>query len=166
MTEQASRLTAAGLAACMLGFVLCPFPFLVIALRGDLQYGVRAALVVSSFVLGAAVLLIRFLRRPPQGARDQRAWLIELPCWAAVTYSLLVLSAVNLARGLERWGSASLFFLCLSSVFLPIVLLRSTEIEHRLTRWPHKLRLGALLTVLSLTILVAWQYLATPTQFI
>jgi hypothetical protein len=79
---------------------------------------------------------------------------------------LLFISEMNLMRGVQRWGAVSLMFLTASVVCLPLVWLRHTALEQRLTRLPRIVVLSTLFVVLILSGLMALAYCNAPTRFI
>lgn len=161
-----SRISAAALASCVLGFVLSPAPFIVLAARAELPL-MASSIVASAFALSAGFLFTRLLSRPtsePTGGTAIR--LIELGSWATVTSVLVFISNMNLLRGIERFGAASVFFLSASTVCFPLVWVRRTAIEQRITRLPRALVVSALCTALGLSGGMALVYMTTPAQFL
>jgi hypothetical protein len=92
--------------------------------------------------------------------------LIELASWATVTSLLLFISQMHLMRGIERWGAVSLVFLSASALCFPLVWLRHTAVEQRLTRLPRAVVVLAVCAVLALSGIVLFVYVTTPTRFL
>jgi hypothetical protein len=167
MTLRNHRLLPAGLSACVLGLVLCPAPYIVIATRAELRPDVGPWLRVASYLVAAVILLIRYLHAPSlRPASNARAWAIEVPCWIVVGVFLDSVSRIHLMTGLQRWGAASMLFLAASLLALPVVWLHRTSLEQRLAVWPRVSTILALAALIVLAALAMSYYLATPAQFI
>jgi len=165
MTQRTRSLPVTALTACILGLVLCPTPYLLAA-RSELSLAAFATL-VPPFVLSVGILLLRFLGKPSSETTGGVAMrLLELASWTVVVSFLLFISQVRLLRGIERWGVACTFFLSASLVCLPLVWVRHTALEQRLTRLPRVVIVSALCAVLVLSGLMLFAYLTTPTRFI
>ena len=92
--------------------------------------------------------------------------MLEGAAWiAVVTFSFFVSSA-NLMRGSERFGFTSTAFLVAAVVWLPIVFLRRTALERRLTHLPKAVAISALLLVVGAASAAAIFHLMTPPAFI
>jgi len=166
MTQTSHRLPAATLAACSLGTVLCPAPFIVLGARDELLP--TTSLIVSSvFMLSAGFLLARLVgSKFRQPAHRAVLGMIEVASWVTVAALLLFVSQIHLLRGLARWGSVSMFFLVASAICFPLVWTRPTAIEHRLARLPRALVVVALFAVLALSGITLYLFLTTPARFI
>ena|GEM_PF-3071856 len=134
------------LAACIFGFVLSPLPFLALAARAELQ-PTASALLTTAVAASAAFLLTRLLNRP---SATLVLRLLELASWATITALLVILSQMHLMRGIERWGTVSLFFLIASALSLPLTWKRPTTIEQQLERLPQAAVMATLCAVLAL----------------
>ena len=166
MTHPSRRLPATALAACMLGYVASPIPFLALAARAELP-PLTAAILATTFALSAGLLLMRLLAKPPADRTSGvTVRMIELASWATVTSILLFISGMHLMRGIERWGSVSLVFLSASALCFPIVWVRHTALEQRLTRLPPAVIVAALCTLLLVTGATLCAYLTTPAKFL
>jgi len=164
MNPRSRSLPVTLLAACVLGLVLCPVPFAVLAARAELTPLALAATGLP-FALGATVLLRRFLRKPSAEATARGA-MVELSSWVVVVSFLLFISQMHLLRGVQRWGAVSMVFLSASACCMPFVWLRPTALEQRLARLPRALIVMALCGVLLLSGSLLVLYLTTPTRFI
>lgn len=166
MTQLQRRLPATALAACMLGFVVSPLPFLALAARADLQ-PLAAATLTAVFVLSAGLLLVRLLSKPPtKPSNGIVIRLFELASWMAVTSILMFISGMHLMRGIERWGAVSLVFLSAAALCFPLLWVRRTAVEQRIASLPFVLVLSALCTVLALSGAMLFAYLTSPARFL
>jgi hypothetical protein len=85
--------------------------------------------------------------------------------WVAVVAFLILASGINLLVGVARAGVVADSFLLLTLLTLPVVILRRTPVEARLTRLPRAHVTIAVTAVLVIACLVAMIDLATPTRF-
>jgi hypothetical protein len=166
MTPALQRLPVTALAACVLGIVLCPVPYALLAARAEFT-SFALPTTALPFAIGAAVLFRRLLRKPQVVATRSRAmqW-VELASWVTVVSFLFFISQIHLLRGVQRWGAVSAVFLSASVCCLPLVWLRPTVIEQRLAVLPRALILTALCGILAVSGILLLMYLSTPTQFI
>jgi hypothetical protein len=170
MTPQRSEapranLPSAGLAACVLGLVLCPFAYIAIgALR---RFAPAFALVtLPPLVASAAYLLFRFLSKPAQSPSRALHVFAEVVSWVLIVAFLVLVSEFTLVTTFERIGFTAALFLVATLVSLPYVLLRKTALQERLKRLPHTTATLVLLTVLLLAAAVTVVYLLQPPAFI
>lgn len=161
MTQVSRRLPATGLAACLLGFVFCPVPFVVLAARAELQ-PIAAAVIAAAFVLRAGFLPARLLGKTRSGTSMRL--LLELASWVTIAALLLFISQMHLMRGVERWGTISLIFLGASALCFPLVWVRRTALEQRLTRLPRTIVITALCALLTLSGTMLYAYVTTPAR--
>lgn len=160
------RLPAKALTACVLGYVLCPVPFLALAARDELQ-PLAAVVVAAAYIASAGFLLVRFLSTPHASASyGVFLRILELTSWAAVTAILTFISRMHLLIGIERWGTVSLFFLAGSALSFPFVWARYTAVEQRITRLPQAAILSMLCIVLIVSLVLVALYFTTPTRFL
>jgi hypothetical protein len=162
---QNDKFPAAALAACILGLVICPF--LYIAIGALFRFPPAfSLLILPPFLVGSGFLLWRFLSKPTDRAMNILFLLIEGISWIAITVFLILISRFNLQTGFERFGLFCTFFLLTSLCFLPLVLMRKTALEQRLTRLPKSVSISALLVLLALSGLVMIAYLLSTPAFI
>ena len=145
MTQASRRLPVTALAACVLGIVVCPVPYVVLAARAELSPTALATAALP-FMLGATILLKRFLTKPTTGlTRGLAMRLIELASWIAVVSFLLFISQIHLLRGLQRWGGSQLVlpdrFTLLSAVGLGACH-RARRASGTLASSRHRIRVG------------------------
>lgn len=165
MTRSRS-MPAAALAACLLGFVWCPLPFLALAARAELQ-PMASTMLFSIFSLSAGVLLVRLLRKPSETPSFGIAiGIVELASWATLAAILLFISKMHLMRGVERWGTVSLVFMSASVLCFPVVWMRRTAVEQRIKRLPRAMIVSALCIVLAVTSTTIFLYVTTPARFL
>lgn len=161
-----NRLPGKALTACILGYVLCPLPFLALAARAELQ-PMASVILAAAYVASAGYLLLRFLRAPranPSIGVFLR--ILELTSWAAVTAILTFISRMHLLRGIERWGTVSLFFLAASALCFPLVWARTTSVEQRITCLPQVAIVSMLCFVLVASTILVFLHCTTPTRFL
>jgi hypothetical protein len=160
------RLPFVALTACVLGLLVCP---LVYVATGALSRFSPAFsfVMLPPFLLGAAFILTRYLAGPAErSGRRVSLLVVEGAGWIAVAAFLFFVSGVNLMRGFERLGAACTMFLAAAVVWLPVVALRRTALERRLTKLPRAPAITVLLLVVGLASAAAIMYLATPPAFI
>lgn len=155
-----------GLAACVLGLVLCPFVYIAIgALSG---FGPGFVLITLPPLLAAsAYLLYRFLSKPSKAATVHGALLVaEIASWLVIFGFLTVISGFTLLTRFERIGLSSTFFLIATVLCLPGVLLRRTALHQRLARLPRGTAKVALFATLLSSAALAITYLLRAPSFI
>jgi len=154
------------LAACVLGLATAPLPLLLLGGRsewGSGPFGIAASALV---LLATGALVFRYvIRRANAAGTGAGGRVVEVASWVVVIAFLIVGSGINLLVGIERAGVVADSFLLLSLLGLPVVILRRTAVEGRLTRLPRAgVRIGAV-AVLVVAGLVALIDLATPARF-
>ncbi len=153
-----SSLPSAGLAACVLGLLLCPFAYIAIgALRG---FGIAFTLITAPPLLASSgYLLYRFLSRPVQdgASRPLFVW-AEAVSWVIIAAFLVLVSGFTLMTGLERIGLTSALFLATTVISFPVVLIRRMALQERLMRLPSTAATLLLATVLVLAATAAAVY--------
>jgi hypothetical protein len=153
------------LAACIVGLAIAPLPLLL--LGGRSEWGSVFGIVAGAVVLSASgALVCRYVVRRADTARSGTGGrVVEAASWVVVIAFMIVGSGINLAVGIERAGIVADSFLLLTLLGLPVVVLRRTAIEGRLTRLPRAgVRIGAT-AALVIAGLVALIDLATPARF-
>jgi hypothetical protein len=167
VTAPARRFPVTALAACLLGLAVSPIAFIAVGAVGQAPPLFRATF-LPAFALGCGFLLWRYLSRPQEGPVWPTTSLLvaEGLAWIAVLAFLYWTSQVNLLRGFERVGAACTAFLVASVLCLPIVLLRRTALERRLSGLPGGLALTLLLVMLAAASAVMAVYLRSPPEFI
>jgi hypothetical protein len=154
-----------GLTACLLGLVLCGFPYLVVG-RRDFSPSVYY-LALPPFLLATGFLLWRYLAKPgAPPARPVPLLLAEAVSWIAIARFVVFVSAINLLVGIGRVGFVCQWFLLGAVISLPVVIRRRTSLEERLAAWPRPLAIAALLLILSLATAAVIADVLTPTKFL
>jgi hypothetical protein len=163
--ESGSNLLAAGLAACVLGLVMCPFVYVAIgalaAFAPAFSWITLPPLLVSS-----GYLLFRFLARPNENASSGPHLIAEVLSGIIIVAFIAVVSGFTLQTRLERAGLSLTIFLLASVLCLPVVLMRMTALQRRLMRLPDGIVKSVLLLVLSLSVATATVYLLSAPAFI
>jgi len=153
------------LAACVLAFATAPVPLLL--LGGRSEWGGTFGIVASAVaLLASGALVYRYAIRPARSdgtGAGGRA--VEVASWLAVVAFLVLASGINLLVGVARAGVVADSFLLLTLLALPVVILRRTPVEARLTRLPRSRVTIAVTVILVLASLVALIDLATPSRF-
>jgi hypothetical protein len=158
------HLPSAGLAACVLGLVLCPFAYIAIgALRGFAP--AFSFLTLPPLLASAGYLLYRFLSRPPQGPSNMLLLSAEVFSWILIGLFLVVVSGFTLVTRFERFGLSATLFLVASLVSLPVVLLRRTALQQRLSGLPRALAIVLLLAVLVVALVTMVVFLLQAPAF-
>jgi hypothetical protein len=120
-------LPSAGLSACVLGLVLCPFGYIAIgALAGFAP--AFSFLTLPPLLASAGFLLYRFLSRPVEGISSNLLMYTEVVSWIVVVAFLVVVSKFTLLTRFEQIGLFSTLFLGASLVSLPGVIMRRTAL--------------------------------------
>jgi hypothetical protein len=156
---------AATLAACVLGLVMCPFPYIGIGALFSFPPAF-SFLALPPFLAGSAFLLWRFLSKPADRAMNMLLLILEGISWIAIGAFLIPISGFNLQTGFERFGLSSAFFLLATICCLPLALMRKTALEQRLARLPDWISITALLVILALSGLAVVVYLLKKPAFI
>lgn len=156
---------ATALAACVLGLVICPYLYIAIGALSNFKLAF-SLLVLPLFLAGSGFLLWRFLSRPTDRAMNTLLLVIEGIGWIAVVAFLFLISGINLQIGFERFGASSTLFLLASVCCLPLVLMRKTALEQRLTQLPNGVTISALLVILASSGLTMIAYLLSTPTFI
>lgn len=159
------KLARAGLAACILGLVLCPFAYIAMgALRGFAP--AFSWLTLPPLLAGSGYLLYRFLSNRPRATTGKVPLLLELISALLIAAFLVIVSGFTLFSIVERVGLFCMLFLICTLLALPIVLLRKTALADRLARLQGKLSLGLMLLVLLAAIAATGLYLIRPPAFL
>jgi hypothetical protein len=162
----AKRLPVAALGACVVGAILCPLVFVATGALADFSplFGV---VVLPPYVLGGGFLLRRFLAKP-RGVPTQPSWLwlLEAVSWMVVAGVLYLVSGAKLMIGLERLGAVCTWLLAASGACLPLLLIRQSTLETRLSRLPRGVPLVVLIALVGLLVWAMMGYLSTPPTFI
>src|SRR6267142_212842 len=141
------NLPSAGLAACVLGLVLCPFAYIGIgALRGFAP--AFSFLTLPPLLASAGYLLYRFLSRPAQGPSSALVVSAEVVSWLLIAAFLVAVSGFTLLTRFERIGLSTTLFLVAALISLPGVLMRRTALQQRLRRLPDVVAILLLVAVL------------------
>lgn len=158
------NLPSAGLAACILGLVLCPFAYIAIgALTGFAP--AFSFLTLPPLLASAGYLLYRFLSRPVQGSSSNLLVSAEVVSWILIAAFLVVVSGFTLLTRFERIGLSSTLFLVATLVSLPSVLMRRTALQERLRRLPDVVTIVLLLAVLLVAVVTMAVYLLRAPAF-
>lgn len=165
LSESGSHLPAAGLAACVLGLVLCPFVYVAIgALAGFAPAFSWVSL--PPLLVSSGYLLSRFLAKPKENASSHPQLMAEILSWSVIVAFVAVVSGFTLQTRFERIGLSLTFFLLASLLCLPGVLMRKTALQQRLGRLPNGVAKSVLLLVLSISAVTATAYLFGAQAFI
>jgi hypothetical protein len=154
------------LAACVLGLATAPLPLLLLGGRSEWGGGPFGILASALVLLATSALVFRYVIRAADPAgTGPGGRVVEAASWVVVVAFLIVGSGINLLVGVERAGVVADSFLLLTLLGLPVVILRRTALEGRLTRLPRaSVRIGAT-AALVVAGLVALIDLATPARF-
>ncbi len=159
------HLPSAGLSACVLGLVLCPFAYIAIgALAGFAP--AFSFLTLPLLLASAGYLLYRFLSQPASGSSSRLLVGVEMIGGFLIAAFLIVVSNFTLLTGFERIGLFSTLFLVATLVSLPAVLVRRTALEERLRRLPDVVALPLLLAVLLAAVVTMAVYLLRAPAFL
>lgn len=166
MSSQPSEgrsLPAAGLAACVLGLVLCPFVFVANIIR---RPGAMEAefwfVTLPPLLICCGYLLYRFLGKPKERASSSPrrlivkiiGWLMEILSWLVIVAFITVVSFYPLNTTFERILISVTFFLFASLLSLPVVLVRKTALQQRLMQLPRGVVPSVLVLVISAVVVV------------
>lgn len=166
MNSRMDRFPSAALTACILGLVICPAPFIAIGARSGLPSAIGFVL-LPAFVFGSAFLLVRFLGKTANRSPGAHAMRIaEAAAWVVIAAFLFFVSGVNLMTGVERSGAVSTFFLAASVCWLPVVAVRKTALEARLTQLPRRVAIVMLIVVVAVSGISMINFIVTPSAFI
>jgi len=161
-----SRLPAIALAACVLGLATCPFLYFVSGAPFEIVAPVQRTVLICGAVIAGMFLLGRFLRRPSVGHEHPSLWAAEGISWATLLYFVVVVSDMRLMSDRERVGSTCLFFLGMALLWLPIIALRRTALEHRLAGIPRTVSMGALVVLLAVSGFMVYLLFTLPPEFL
>lgn len=163
MTRGPGSIPATALAACALGLLLSPYPYLAVPVRSE---SVELSLWLSLLLLPCSGFVLWRALSKPHGSREPRiAFLVlEVLCWALTAAVLYLVSGARLMRGPERLGAACVVFLAMSALCVPLVISRNSTLVQRLLRVPRGLALFALLSILVLCGSIAGYHLVVPSQ--
>ncbi len=158
-------LSSAGLSACALGLVLCPFAYIAIgALAGFAP--AFSFLALPPLLASVGYLLYRFLSRPARSSSSRLHWWAEIGSWIVIAAFLVVVSNFTLLTGFERIGLFSALFLVATLVSLPVVLIRRTALRERLRRLPDVVVILLLLAILLAAVVTTVVYLLRAPAFL
>jgi hypothetical protein len=158
------NLPSTGLAACVLGLVLCPFAYIAIgALSGFAP--AFSFLTLPPLLASAGYLLYRFLSRPAQGPSSALLLSAEVVSWLLIAAFLFAVSGFTLATRFERIGLSATLFVAAAVVSLPGVLIRRTALQQRLRRLPDGVAILLLLAVLAVATSTMVVYLLRAPAF-
>ena len=130
-----SSLPAAGLAACVLGGVLCPFIFVAIAIITAREIEPAFWFVMLPLLLiSSGYLLYRFLRKPKEQASNDTRLIAEILSWVVIVAFVAIISKYPFKSPIEQVVTSLILFLLASLLSLPIVLMRKTALRQRLMR--------------------------------
>jgi hypothetical protein len=164
-SEGGANLPTAGLAACVLGLVLCPFVYVAIgALAGFAP--AFAWVTLPPLLLSSGYLLYRFLSTPGENPAGGPQLIAEVVSWIVIIAFVTIVSGFTLQTSFERIGLSLTLFLLASLFCLPVVLMRKTALQQRLVRLPGNVARSVLLAVLSLSAVTATVYLLRAPAFI
>src|SRR5687767_4776981 len=165
LSESRSNLPAAGLAACMLGLVLCPFVYVAIgALAGFAPAFSWVAL--PPLLLSSGYLLYRFLGKPKESSSSRLHLIVEVLSWILIVSFVAVVSGFTLQTAFERVGLSLTIFLLASLFCLPAAVMRRTALQQRLMRVPNGVVKSVLLVIVSVSLVTATLYLFGARAFI
>ncbi len=156
-------LPAAGLSACVLGLVLCPYMYIAIGALG-LFAPEFSIMTLPPLVVSSCFLLYRFLSKPTQASSRRLLVAAEIFSWIVIAAFLTLIADFSLATTLERLGLSCAFFSLASVLCLPAVLMRTTALRERMMRLPKsapKIALPAIIVVSA--IMVAIYLIKAPT---
>lgn len=156
---------SAGLAACVLGLILCPFSF--VAIGALASFGAQVTWVGLPLLSSSSgYLLSRYLAKPQRSAVSRWHVLAESVSWTFLAAFLALISRFTLMTRFEQLGLVCLFFLVAALLSLPIVLLRPTALRERLRRVQPRLAGMLLLVIVLAAAVTATVHLVTPARFI
>jgi len=154
--------TVTGLAACILGLVICPFLYIAIGALFSFSPAF-SLLMLPPLLVGSSFLLWRFLSGPTDQATSTMFIVTEGISWIAIVAFVILISRFKLLTAFERFGLFCTFFMLASICCLPLVLIRETALEQRLTQLPNGLSISALLIILMLSgFVIIIYFLSTP----
>ncbi len=179
-SESRSSLPAVGLAACLLGAVLCPLIFVV--LLGGVEMLRRRggglppefwSVTLPPLLISSGYLLYRFLRKPKEPTADGKRLIVKIASglmailsWLVIAAFVAIISKYPLNTPFEQAGISLTFFLLASLLSLPIVLMRKTALQQRLMQLPSGGATAALVLVVAISAVIAVVYLMSPARFI
>lgn len=165
LSDSGSNLPAAGLAACVLGLVLCPFGYVAIgALAGFAP--AFAWVTLPPLLLSSGYLLFRFLSPPKENASSSLHRIAEVSSWIVIVAFIAIVSGFTLQTKFERVGFSLTIFLVTSLLCLPVVLMRKTALQQRLARLPNGVVKSVLIAVVLISAATATAHLLGAPAFI
>jgi hypothetical protein len=165
LSDSGSNLPVAALAACVLGLLLCPFGYVAIgALAGFAP--AFSWVTLPPLLLSSGYLLFRFLTQPKENASSGAHLIAEVVSWIVIVAFITLVSGFTLLTTFERVGLSLTIFLVVSLLCLPVVLIRKTALQQRLTRLPNVIARSVLLLVLLASAATATVYLLRAPAFI
>lgn len=155
-----------GLSACVLALPVVPYVYATVF--GALLHFSSAFsfIMLPPFLSATGFLFWRFFSKPNRSARRAPVLFGEGISWLIVGTFLFLLTDFTLLTTLERFGLFSTVFSLTAVGCFPLVAMRGTTLELRLTQLPRVVRLAVFASVAVFTLTGAFVYLATPATFI
>ena len=165
LSKRGFNLPVAGLTACVLGLVLCPFAYVAI---GALAAFAPAFswIALPPLLLSNVYLLYRFLAKPNESSSGRLHLIAEVLSWIMIAAFVAVVSGFTLQTAFERIGLSLTIFLMASLFCLPAAVMRKTALQQRLMRLPNGVVKSVLLVVVSVSVIIATAYLFGTPAFI
>jgi hypothetical protein len=164
--EPRKDVAGTALAACIVGLVICPVAYIALGIRAEFSWRFYFT-ALPTFALACGFLLWRYLGKPGERTAPRLpALLAEGVAWIVIARFLFLVSGIHLLRGAERIGVASKWFLVATAISLPIVVMRRTALQRRLTALPKAVVTTMLLLVLGLAAGALIADAVTPRRFI
>lgn len=160
-----SRMPAIAMTACVLGLATCPLLYIPLGAPAELEAESRTVTVTIA-ILSSAFLLWRFLSKPSDRPSARWPWTVEALCWVALTYFAVVVSQFRLLSEIQRICGTSLLFLAAAVLWAPVVALRRTALEQRISRLPSGVSLSASVALLATSAVLSYLLFASPDRFL
>jgi hypothetical protein len=142
-------------------------PYVYIAIGAMHAFDVMVSIItLPPLLLSNGYLLRRYLARPAHSKCAWWACALEALCWAATVTFLIVVSNFTLLTTFERLGLTVTFFAIATIVCVPVVLLRATALQQRLTRVPTQVARLALAAIVAATAVTVAVHLLKAPAFI
>lgn len=163
--EVATQLASAGLAACVLGIVLCPFAYVAM---GALSRFSSVVTMIGLPLVGTSsgYLLKRYLSKPNESKSTQIRLIAEAVCWHVSAAFLTIVSHFTLMTTLERIGLSVALAAACAVLCLPVVLLRQTSLRERLAQLQPHVGTGVLLVIVLAAFTTTLAHFLLPPGFI
>jgi hypothetical protein len=141
-------LPALGLASCLAGLIASPYGYIAIGALGYFSPAF-SLLTLPPLLLATGFLIWRILSKPLDTRTNGALTVIEGIGWMAIVAFLVLISGFSLFTTFERIGLFATIFLLASAISFPLLLLRETALEQRLTKVPRAVSIALLILIVA-----------------